>query len=70
MNERLKQDLNEMASILDEVKNQGLLYLDHLQSRPTSNSHEKISETSLPLDGLGAKKTLKFFNETFEKIME
>ena len=31
MNERLKKDLDEMASILDEVKNQGLSYLDHLQ---------------------------------------
>ena len=28
MNERLKKDLDEMASILDEVKNQGLSYLD------------------------------------------
>ena len=67
MNERLKQDLNDMTNILDEVKNQGLLYLDHLQSRPTSNSHEKISETSLPVDGLGAKKTLKFFKRIWNR---
>jgi len=69
MNERLKKDLNEMASILDEVKNQGISYLEHLHSRPTSNTNEIISETSLPVDGWGAKNTLKFFNETFEKIM-
>ena len=69
MNERLKQDLNDIASILDEVKNQGLLYLDHLHSRPTSNSHEMTSKTSLSVNGLGAKNTLKFFNETFEKIL-
>ena len=69
MNERLKKDLNEMASILDEVKNQGISYLEHLHSRPTSNTNEIISETSLPVEGWGAKNTLKFFNETFEKIM-
>ncbi len=53
MNVRLKQDLNEMASILDEVKTQGLSYLDHLHSRPTSNSHEKISKNFLMVKEFG-----------------
>ena len=69
MNKRLKKDLNEMASILDEVKNQGLSYLDHLQHRPTSNTHKISPDTQLPIDGWGTQNTLKYFNETFEKIM-
>ena len=69
MNERLKKDLDEIASILEEVKNQGLSYLDHLQHRPTSNTYKITPETQLPIDGWGTKNTLKYFNETFEKIM-
>ena len=69
MNERLKKDLDEMASILDKVKNQGISYLDHLQSHPTSNTNNINPQTSLPIDGWGAKNTLEYFNDTFEKIM-
>jgi glutamate/tyrosine decarboxylase-like PLP-dependent enzyme len=69
MNERLKKDLDEIVSILNEVKNQGLSYLDSLPHRPTSNTHEITPDTQLPLDGWGTRNTLKYFNDTFEKIM-
>lgn len=69
MDKQLQHDLQNLEALLDTVKQQGLTYLNTIDSRPTSviNSvdiQEKLNDT-----GLGAFEALAQFNKRFEPIM-
>jgi len=69
MNEHLKNDQKILEEILNQVKNQGLDYLNNINHRSTANYKDVETITDLNANGLGFKDSLKQFNERFEAIM-
>lgn len=69
MNEQLKHDLLNLEQLLEEVKLQGLDYLNHISDRKTSvhtigSFHSHLNEA-----GIGGLETLKLFNTRFENLI-
>lgn len=65
MNEVLKNDLLQLDSILEVVKQSGIDYLHQLAERPTS-AKPASGDGRLPEKGMGTKKALNVFNDRFE----
>lgn len=69
MNTKLESDLTNIEVILDRVKKQGLLYLNHLESRPTSTLALVNKKENLQTDGMGTLAALEEFNSRLEPLM-
>lgn len=72
MNTKLETDLTNLEVIFDKVKGQGLHYLNHLESRPTSALVLATTKENLLTNGLGSLATLATldeFNNRLEPLM-
>ncbi|VXB76868.1 L-2,4-diaminobutyrate decarboxylase [Flavobacterium sp. 9AF] len=69
MNEQLKHDLENMESLLEKVKIQGLDFLNQISERPTTSKEVVMPSTNLNDIGIGGLSALKLFNDTFEQII-
>jgi glutamate/tyrosine decarboxylase-like PLP-dependent enzyme len=69
MNEQLQNDLTQIETIFEKVKNQGLDYLKNLNNRPTATHNKVTLIDKLSNTGVGTIAALQFFNERFEPIM-
>ncbi len=69
MNKTLSTDLSELDIILDEVKQQGVAYLEQLAERPTTTRERTLTVSTLCAEGSGTLDALQQFNHRFEKIM-
>ncbi|MBE4947077.1 aspartate aminotransferase family protein [Chryseobacterium culicis] len=70
MNEHLKNDTGNINYLLNIVKEQGVTYLNSLESRPTSVISQNAPERQeLPESGYGTEEALQIFNRKFEPIM-
>lgn len=69
MNLVLKNDLNLLSDILDEVKSSGIAYLNGLDLLPTSVSDQDIEEIQLLGTGHGTMKSLEIFKENYQKLI-
>ncbi|PIB36959.1 amino acid decarboxylase [Reichenbachiella sp. 5M10] len=71
MNPHLQHDLDHLSELLESVKNQSLGFLNRLNDRHTSNSHDHTTDDSISLNpkGLGGQETLKLFNQRFEPYL-
>lgn len=65
----LDKDQQELATILDQIKAQGITYLNNIHDRPTSSNQEVTIISDLIENGLGSLATLKQFNERFEPVV-
>ena len=65
----LNKDQQNLDTILTEVKEQGVAYLNQIHERATANSGALELINSLAVEGLGTEGTLKQFNERFEPII-
>ncbi len=66
MNKTLQTDLLEIESLLEQIKKQGIDYLNKIGERQTSADVHKAELIDLDSKGLGARNTLQLFNEKFE----
>lgn len=69
MNTTLQQDLNNIENILKKVKQQGIEFLNSLDSIPTSNSNSMTTDRNLNQTGLGALSVLEEFNQRLAPLM-
>lgn len=69
MNEQLLNDLQNLDTILETVKLQGLDFLGQLPNRPTMAKYSVQVNEPLNETGIGTLNALKLFNEKFEKII-
>ncbi|WP_409415450.1 pyridoxal phosphate-dependent decarboxylase family protein [Flavobacterium sp. PS2] len=69
MNTALQQDLNDIENILEQVKQQGIAFLNSLDSIPTSNSNSITTNRNLNQEGLGALSALEEFNQRLAPLM-
>ena len=69
MNTALQQDLNDIENILEQVKQQGIAFLNSLDSIPTSNSNIITTNRNLNQEGLGALSALEEFNQRLAPLM-
>jgi glutamate/tyrosine decarboxylase-like PLP-dependent enzyme len=69
MNNHLQNDIQQMESLLEKVKLQGVDYLKNLSNRPTSTNNKVELISKLAGNGIGTVGALQSFNERFEPIM-
>ena len=69
MNPILQQDLNDIENILEKVKQQGLDFLNLIDSVPTSTNNAITTERNLNSLGLGAIATLEEFKVRLAPIL-
>lgn len=69
MTTKLKTDATNLEVLFDKVKEQGLDYLNHLASRPTSTVASVTQKEHLSTDGLGSLAALDEFNNRLEPLM-
>ena len=69
MNEQLKNDLMQLDSVLEKVKEQGLNFLNNIGQRATSTQHIVEKNETLVETGLGTMGALQLFNEKFEPVI-
>lgn len=69
MNKQLENDLNNLGSLLESVRIQGLNYLKDINSRPVSTKGYTKKNNILTEMGLGTVETLQQFNKKFEPIL-
>ncbi len=69
MNQQLQNDLDQLSTLLEKTKVQGLGYLNNLDERPTSTNHTVEYEQSLMEKGMGTLGALQRFNERFERLI-
>jgi glutamate/tyrosine decarboxylase-like PLP-dependent enzyme len=69
MNPILQHDLNEIATILEKVKLQGIDFLESIDAIPTSNKNTIATDRNLNDAGLGALSTLEEFNQRLAPLM-
>jgi glutamate/tyrosine decarboxylase-like PLP-dependent enzyme len=69
MNEHLQNDIINLHTLLEKVKEQGVEYLTKITDRPTSTKNIIEGKLNLSEIGFGTIETLKQFNERFEPIM-
>ena len=63
MNTTLQQDLNQINEILEKVKQQGIDFLEAIDTIPTSNRNTITTDRSLEDSGLGTLSILEEFNK-------
>lgn len=66
---RLQNDLKKLEILLEEVKRQGIDYLQNIDERKTSTELTISPNSNLNDFGLGGLETLKIFNKKFEKLV-
>lgn len=69
MNGKLKNDLDDINAILEEIKKQSVAYLNEIDETPTTRVDQHVDVTRLSEGGLGTQKTLELFNDNFRKLM-
>ncbi|WP_316804599.1 pyridoxal phosphate-dependent decarboxylase family protein [Pedobacter nototheniae] len=69
MNKHLKNDLESIESILEQVKNQGIDFLNNIHERSTFAQQEVQVITDLEEEGIGTLNALTQFNKRFEEII-
>jgi glutamate/tyrosine decarboxylase-like PLP-dependent enzyme len=69
MNPTLQQDLNEIENILEKVKQQGIDFLNSIDTVPTSTQNSITTNRNLNDSGLGALSTLEEFNQRLAPLM-
>ena len=69
MNTQLKEDLAQLANLLELAKTNGLDFLNQLPDRFTSTSYSPNPTTELNQTGLGAGKVLELFKSTHEPLI-
>ncbi len=69
MNKQLKNDLEDLESLFDKVKIQGIDYIKNINHRSTSTTNVFKGNVSLPLEGLGTIKVIEEFNQRLEPII-
>lgn len=66
MNDILKEDLKDMASLMERVKEEGLDFLNGINNRPTSVSSTKHKPSRLEEKGLGTLAALGAFKTQYD----
>lgn len=69
MNPTLQQDLKDIENILEKVKQQGIDFLNVIDSTPTSTQNTITTNMNLNDSGLGALSALEEFNERLAPLM-
>ncbi|MEN2414056.1 pyridoxal phosphate-dependent decarboxylase family protein [Flavobacterium mesophilum] len=69
MNSALQNDLNNFENILEKTKQQGIDFLNNLDTIPTSNKNTIDPKSILNEFGLGSIEVLKEFNERLAPLM-
>ncbi|MAX80159.1 MAG: aspartate aminotransferase family protein [Crocinitomicaceae bacterium] len=69
MNKQLANDLSQLDSLLNTIKEQGLDFLSTVNERPTSIDPPSAKHEVLPENGIGALEVLKAFNNKFEPLI-
>ncbi len=69
MNPQLQNDLDQLETLLEKAKTQGLDYLNNLDHRPTSTIHPVAYQGNLVNEGIGTLAALQQFNSRFENII-
>ena len=69
MNPTLQQDLNEIENILEQVKQQGIDFLNAIDTVPTSTQNSITTNRNLNDSGLGALSALEEFNQRLAPLM-
>ncbi|MCV9930630.1 pyridoxal-dependent decarboxylase [Flavobacterium sp. LS1R49] len=69
MNTTLQQDLNDIENILEKVKQQGIEFLNSMDTVSTSNENSITTDRNLNLSGLGALSALEEFNQRLAPLM-
>lgn len=69
MNEILKNDLVNFSSILEEIKNNSIDFLNTIDDIPTSCKDQETNSLQLAESGLGASEALHLFNSHFRKLI-
>lgn len=69
MNSILQQDLNDIENILEKVKQQGVAFLNSIDTIPTSTQNEITTNRKLNDSGLGALASLEEFNQRLAPLM-
>ena len=68
MNSVLKNDLNTLPKLLDDIKKLGVDFLNNLDNLPTFAADQKVDSFSLPEQGLGTRESLELFKENYLKL--
>lgn len=69
MNSVLQNDLNNIITILDQAKQQGIDFLNNLDTIPTSNKNKIDPKRDLNQLGLGSEKALEEFKERLAPLL-
>lgn len=69
MNSILNQDLNDIETILERVKQQGVNFLNSIDTIPTSTKNAITTDRNLDNLGLGALSALEEFNQRLAPLM-
>jgi glutamate/tyrosine decarboxylase-like PLP-dependent enzyme len=69
MNPTLQQDLNDIEGILEQVKEQGIDFLNVIDDVPTSTKNTISTDRNLNDSGLGAMSALEEFNQRLAPLM-
>src|SRR6187402_1390910 len=69
MNPILKRDLEDIESILENVKQQGIDFLNVIDDVPTSTQNTITTDRNLNDTGLGAMSALEEFNQRLAPLM-
>ncbi len=69
MFEVIENELNNLESILDQVKNKSLDFLENIREKPTYIADQSIISAELANAGIGASATLDVFRKHYEKLM-
>jgi glutamate/tyrosine decarboxylase-like PLP-dependent enzyme len=69
MNQTLQQDLSEIENILEQVKQQGIDFLNTIDTVPTSTQNSITTNRNLSDSGLGALSALEEFNQRLAPLM-
>lgn len=69
MNPILQQDLNDIESILEVVKQQGIDFLHSMDNVPTSTKNSITTDRNLNDSGLGALSVLEEFNQRLAPLI-
>lgn len=65
MNPIIREDIDQLAQLLDAARKMGEEHLQQLSDHPTSTNPENINWPDLPETGLGALDTLEIFRSLF-----
>jgi glutamate/tyrosine decarboxylase-like PLP-dependent enzyme len=69
MFELFENELNDLESVLDQVKNVSLDFLENIGEKPTYISDQSVISADLADAGVGAAGSLEVFKKHYEKLM-